>query len=69
MLRVKTAPRVSLFRSVPAELGEGALWHPGRQSLFWIDILGHKVFETTLRDPAVMAQLQTRMASGAHDDD
>lgn len=52
MLRVKTDPRVSLFRSVPAELGEGALWHPGRQSLFWIDILGHKVFETTLRDPA-----------------
>jgi acetyl-CoA synthetase len=31
---------------------------------------GHELGDvTTLRDPAVMAQLQTRMASGAHDDD
>ena len=41
-------PRVSLFRSVPAALGEGALWHPTRQSLFWIDILGRKIFEAKL---------------------
>lgn len=26
-------------------LGEGALWHPARQSLFWFDILGHRLFE------------------------
>lgn len=43
-------PRVALFRSVPAALGEGAVWHPTRQSLFWVDILGRKIFETTLPD-------------------
>ncbi|MGH1415194.1 MAG: SMP-30/gluconolactonase/LRE family protein [Pelagimonas sp.] len=26
-------------------LGEGPLWHPERQSLFWFDILGHTLFE------------------------
>ncbi|MSU53711.1 MAG: hypothetical protein CK538_08140 [Opitutia bacterium] len=40
-----TDPRVSRFRSVPAILGEGAVWHPQRESLFWIDILGRKIFE------------------------
>ena len=39
-------PRVSVFRSVPAVLGEGAVWHPARQSLFWVDILGRKIHET-----------------------
>jgi sugar lactone lactonase YvrE len=45
-------PRVSLFRSVPAVLGEGAIWHPTRQSLFWLDILGRKVFEASPGDDA-----------------
>ncbi len=27
------------------QLGEGALWHPQRQSLFWFDILGKTLFE------------------------
>ncbi|WP_299920657.1 SMP-30/gluconolactonase/LRE family protein [uncultured Pelagimonas sp.] len=31
-------------------LGEGPLWHPGRQSLFWFDILGHRLFEHTGSD-------------------
>ncbi len=26
-------------------LGEGPLWHPERGSLFWFDILGHRLFE------------------------
>ncbi|WP_418595421.1 SMP-30/gluconolactonase/LRE family protein [Ponticoccus sp. (in: a-proteobacteria)] len=26
-------------------LGEGPLWHPERQTLFWFDILGHRLFE------------------------
>ena len=30
-----------IFDSTPCELGEGALWHPGRKALFWFDIL-HK---------------------------
>ncbi len=28
------------FDTRPCELGEGALWHPLRQELFWFDILG-----------------------------
>jgi len=28
-------------------LGEGALWHPKRQSLFWCDILNHRLYEHT----------------------
>jgi sugar lactone lactonase YvrE len=47
---VNSDPRVSLFRSVPAALGEGAVWHPTRQSLFWVDILERKIFETSLTD-------------------
>jgi len=45
--RVNPDPRVSLFSSLAAQLGEGAMWHPARHSLFWIDILGHQVLETT----------------------
>lgn len=43
-------PRLSLFRSVPTVLGEGAVWHPGRQSLFWVDILGRKILGASLHD-------------------
>ena len=46
-------PRVSLFRSHRSRLGEGALWHPSRQSLFWVDIHGHALHETTLADSSV----------------
>lgn len=49
-------PRLSLFRSVPATLGEGAVWHPARQSLFWIDIHGRKIHETTLADAATVTR-------------
>jgi len=36
---------VSVFDDVNCELGEGPLWHPLRQSLFWFDILGQKLYE------------------------
>jgi sugar lactone lactonase YvrE len=26
-------------------LGEGALWHPARETFFWFDILGHRLYE------------------------
>lgn len=42
-----TDSRVSLFRSVPASLGEGAVWHPVRRSLLWVDILGRKIHEAS----------------------
>ncbi len=51
-----TDSRVSLFRTVPAELGEGAVWHPQRQSLFWIDILGRQIHETTLASAATVSR-------------
>lgn len=33
-------PAPSVFDERCCQLGEGALWHPGRQQLFWFDILG-----------------------------
>ncbi|HKK68102.1 MAG TPA: SMP-30/gluconolactonase/LRE family protein, partial [Bacteroidales bacterium] len=27
-----------------AELGEGAVWHPEKEALLWVDITGNKVF-------------------------
>lgn len=33
-----------IFDDTPCELGEGPLWHPLRQDLFWFDIIGKKVF-------------------------
>lgn len=32
-----------LFDPRPCELGEGALWHPTRQQIFWFDILGRRL--------------------------
>ncbi len=34
---------VSVYDPTPCELGEGALWHPERQELFWFDILGKRL--------------------------
>ena len=51
-----TDPRVSLFRSVAAELGEGAVWHPQRQSLFWVDILGKKIHEASTEARATLTR-------------
>ncbi len=34
-----------VFDTHVCELGEGPLWHPQRQSLFWFDILGATLYE------------------------
>lgn len=34
---------VATFDSRPCALGEGPLWHPLRQQLFWFDIMGHRL--------------------------
>ncbi len=34
-----------IFDDTPCTLGEGALWHPDRQSLIWFDIIGRRMFE------------------------
>ncbi|AVO38965.1 SMP-30/gluconolactonase/LRE family protein [Pukyongiella litopenaei] len=33
----------AIFDSRPCKLGEGPLWHPVRQQLFWFDILGKRL--------------------------
>ena len=32
-----------IFDDTPCQLGEGPLWHPTRNQLFWFDILGHRL--------------------------
>ena len=32
-----------IFDSRPCELGEGPLWHPVREQLFWFDILNNRL--------------------------
>jgi sugar lactone lactonase YvrE len=36
-----------IFDSRPCELGEGALWHPVREQLFWFDILNRNLHSQT----------------------
>ena len=33
-----------IFSDTRCALGEGALWHPQRGTLFWCDILGHRLY-------------------------
>lgn len=33
----------TVFDNRPCELGEGPLWHPERQQLFWFDIIGKRL--------------------------
>lgn len=41
---------VTVFDDTACALGEGPLWHPERQQLFWFDILGKRLY--TRRDGA-----------------
>lgn len=38
-----TAPFATVYDSRPCELGEGPLWHPIREQLFWFDIIGKRL--------------------------
>lgn len=53
-----------MFDDTPCELGEGVLWHDGRQSLFWFDILNRKLFEKTL-DGELTVRTFDRLTSAA----
>ncbi|MGE4610913.1 MAG: SMP-30/gluconolactonase/LRE family protein [Paracoccaceae bacterium] len=35
---------VRIFDDTPCELGEGPLWHPLREELFWFDIIGNTLY-------------------------
>lgn len=37
-----------IFDPTPCTLGEGPLWHPGRQTLFWFDIVGKRLLSRDL---------------------
>ena len=39
-----------IFDETVCSLGEGPLWHPMRQSIFWFDINNKRMFERTLED-------------------
>ncbi len=39
-------PGPEIFQRTPARLGEGPGWHPRRQTVWWVDILGCKLFES-----------------------
>lgn len=34
---------MTVFDNRPCELGEGPLWHPGKEQLFWFDIVGKRL--------------------------
>ena len=38
-----TAPVATVYDCRPCELGEGPLWHPIREQLFWFDIIGKRL--------------------------
>jgi sugar lactone lactonase YvrE len=39
--------QVEVFQAVAARLGEGVCWHPIRQTIWWVDILGRKFYEAS----------------------
>jgi sugar lactone lactonase YvrE len=43
MAKAKGYSMHRIFDSTPCLLGEGPLWHPQRQELFWFDILGKRL--------------------------
>ncbi|MFQ3301926.1 MAG: sugar lactone lactonase YvrE, partial [Planktomarina sp.] len=38
---------IKVFDPRPCGLGEGPLWHPLRQELFWFDITAHQLLSAT----------------------
>ncbi|WP_417722761.1 SMP-30/gluconolactonase/LRE family protein [Salipiger sp.] len=54
---------VAIFDDRPCHLGEGPLWHPLRQQLFWFDILERRMLSR--RDGAALEWQFDEMASAA----
>ena len=40
-----------IFDTRPCTLGEGPLWHPERQQLFWFDIIGKRLMTRSDAEP------------------
>lgn len=51
---------VDIVHPISARLGEGVCWHPRRQTLWWIDILGQRFFESDLsgQPPRILESAQ-----------
>lgn len=43
--------KLQTFSKAYCELGEGPLWHPARNSLFWLDIAEQKLYEKQFDSP------------------
>lgn len=58
-----------IFDTTTCELGEGPLWHPGRHSLFWFDILNCCLYERPLNGDRVRREFDLMCsAAGILDD-
>lgn len=58
-----------VFDSRPCELGEGPLWHPEREQLFWFDILGRRLLSRTDNGPLAWQMTERCSAAGWVDRD
>ena len=58
-----------VFDSRVCELGEGPLWHPVRQQLFWFDIIGKKMLSQENGEPREWEFDEHVSAAGWVDDD
>ncbi len=43
--------------------GEGPIWHQGRQTVFWVDILSHSFYEYHLENNELIKYPQTKLVS------
>ncbi|MBL7697771.1 MAG: SMP-30/gluconolactonase/LRE family protein [Chitinophagaceae bacterium] len=53
----------SLFYKNDSELAEGPMWHKGRRSFFWVDILGELFYEYGWNDKKVTVYRPQRLVS------
>jgi sugar lactone lactonase YvrE len=58
-----------IFDTRPCELGEGALWHPVREQLFWFDILNRTLHSQTADGPVSWTFPEMVSAAGWLSDD
>lgn len=56
---------MTLFDQRICELGEGALWHPDRHTLFWFDIIGKRLLSRTPESGATGEWPLAEMCSAA----
>ena len=65
----RTLPRMRVASQEVAILGEGPLWHTRDQALYWVDILGHKVFRLKPGSGVTETILDDRMVTALAEND